>query len=490
MTDGARTQGSPARDGALGEGVCPRELRLLVVEDSSDDYELMLRRLSRAGCASSGLRVETEAALRDAFERDGWDAVIVDHVVPGLSGSRAIEVVRSVAPDVALVVVSGKVDEAVIAEDIRRGADDYVLKANLARLVPSLETALQAAARRREQRLAEEDARRQADLLEQVFECAPNVIMLVDRATRVRRINRAGLEMAGRPEAETLGLLCGDVFECLNAITPEGCGQTPDCPDCPVRSQVMETFRTGEPAHEVSGSLVLKRPARPVELDLLISTSLVRAHDEELCLLTISDQTRRLHAESALRESKDRYRRVVEGASEGLLELDPEYLIVDANDRWLEMMGYTRPAALGRRVHDFLFEEDLPDLEANRRQRLGGVAGRHERRFRRADGEELWAIVSAVPQMDGGVRSLQVVVEEVKGKCTSCMKPGDYFRLQSGRLYIPPDGHFCLYALHATLPLLPARQRPLEDGDWMKEEGHVICPDPAGNVIMKIEPTP
>jgi len=96
----------------------------------------------------------------------------------------------------------------------------------------------------------------------------------------------------------------------------------------------------------------------------------------------------------------------------------------------------------------------------------------------------------AVPKMDGGVRSLQVVVEEVKGKCTSCMQPGDLFRLQSGRIYMPPDKHFCLYALHSTLPLLPSRQRPLEDGDWMKEEGHVICPDPAGNVIMKIEPTP
>ncbi len=95
-----------------------------------------------------------------------------------------------------------------------------------------------------------------------------------------------------------------------------------------------------------------------------------------------------------------------------------------------------------------------------------------------------------VPQMDGGVRSLQVVVQEVKGNCTSCMKPGDKFRLQSGRIYIPPDGHFCLYALHATLPLLPTRQRPMQDGDWMKEEGEVICPDPAGNVIMRIEQTP
>jgi len=88
---------------------------------------------------------------------------------------------------------------------------------------------------------------------------------------------------------------------------------------------------------------------------------------------------------------------------------------------------------------------------------------------------------------EGPLRDLRVVVEEVKGKCTSGMQPGDYFDLRSGRLYIPPDRHFCLYALHAVLPLLPAKQRPLEDGDWLKTARHVICPDPAGNVIMRIE---
>ncbi|MFC2030433.1 TIGR04076 family protein [Chloroflexota bacterium] len=87
----------------------------------------------------------------------------------------------------------------------------------------------------------------------------------------------------------------------------------------------------------------------------------------------------------------------------------------------------------------------------------------------------------------GRLSDLRVVVEEVKGKCTSGMSPGDFFLLRSGRLYIPADRHFCLYALHAVLPLLPAKQRPLEDGDWLKEDSSVICPDPAGNVIMRIE---
>ena len=82
---------------------------------------------------------------------------------------------------------------------------------------------------------------------------------------------------------------------------------------------------------------------------------------------------------------------------------------------------------------------------------------------------------------------LKVVVEQVEGKCTSGMKPGDYFLLRSGRLYVPPEQHFCLYALQAAIPLLPAKQRPFAEGDWLREDSHVICPDPAGNVIMRIE---
>jgi uncharacterized repeat protein (TIGR04076 family) len=88
---------------------------------------------------------------------------------------------------------------------------------------------------------------------------------------------------------------------------------------------------------------------------------------------------------------------------------------------------------------------------------------------------------------EGRLKELRVVVEEVGGKCTSGMRPGDYFVLRNGRLSIPAGRHFCLYALHAALPLLPAKQRPLADGDWMKEDCHVICPDPAGNVVMRIE---
>jgi uncharacterized repeat protein (TIGR04076 family) len=84
-------------------------------------------------------------------------------------------------------------------------------------------------------------------------------------------------------------------------------------------------------------------------------------------------------------------------------------------------------------------------------------------------------------------RDLRVVVAEVQGKCTSGMRPGDYFLLRSGRLIIPPGRHLCLYALQAVLPFLAAKQRSLEDGDWLKDADRFICPDPAGNVIMRVE---
>lgn len=95
--------------------------------------------------------------------------------------------------------------------------------------------------------------------------------------------------------------------------------------------------------------------------------------------------------------------------------------------------------------------------------------------------------IDSVGSKEGPLWNLRVVVEEVGGKCTSGMRPGDYLMLRSGRLYIPAHRHFCLYAVQAALPFLAAKQRTLEDGDWLKEEIRVVCPDPAGSVIMRIE---
>lgn len=88
---------------------------------------------------------------------------------------------------------------------------------------------------------------------------------------------------------------------------------------------------------------------------------------------------------------------------------------------------------------------------------------------------------------EAGLKILRIEVESVEGHCTSRMRPGDHFQLRSGRLYIPAGHYFCLYALQAVLPMLPAKQRVLRENDWLKDDCRVLCPDPAGNVILRID---
>lgn len=83
---------------------------------------------------------------------------------------------------------------------------------------------------------------------------------------------------------------------------------------------------------------------------------------------------------------------------------------------------------------------------------------------------------------------LRVVVDRIEGRSVCGLQPGDCFTVSgSSRLAMPDGGHFCLYALAAVLPLLPAQQRAVADGDWMATDTEVACPDPEERLIMRIE---
>lgn len=86
---------------------------------------------------------------------------------------------------------------------------------------------------------------------------------------------------------------------------------------------------------------------------------------------------------------------------------------------------------------------------------------------------------------------LRVVVEEVRGFCDLPMQPGDYFEVRGGRITIPEGKHICMWALSAMLPMLPAKQRNInEENDWLPSTQHMCCPDPNGMVIYRIERIP
>jgi uncharacterized repeat protein (TIGR04076 family) len=83
---------------------------------------------------------------------------------------------------------------------------------------------------------------------------------------------------------------------------------------------------------------------------------------------------------------------------------------------------------------------------------------------------------------------LRVTVEHIEGRSVCGLQPGDYFELtESSRLRIPAGKHFCVYALQAVLPLLPAKQRQLPSEDWLEQDAFVCCPDPEERLVMRIE---
>ena len=93
----------------------------------------------------------------------------------------------------------------------------------------------------------------------------------------------------------------------------------------------------------------------------------------------------------------------------------------------------------------------------------------------------------AAGEPDMELYDLRVTVESIGGRSVCGLAVGDYFELtDSSRVRIPAGRHFCMYALAAVLPLLPAKQRQLPAGDWLERDSLVACPDPEERLVMRI----
>lgn len=118
-------------------------LRVLHLEDSELDHELMLVHLRRGGLEVRSLRVDSESAFLAALDQP-WDVVVSDFNLPGFSGLVALDLLKASGRDIPFILVSGEIGEDTAVEAMRNGASDYLLKNNLARLVPALLHAVEA----------------------------------------------------------------------------------------------------------------------------------------------------------------------------------------------------------------------------------------------------------------------------------------------------------------------------------------------------------
>ncbi len=191
---------------ALERGLMTRPLRVLIVDDSSEDATLLLEALTRGGYTVTHTRVDTAAAMRAALVEQSWDVITSDHAMPRFSAPAALALAKELCPDVPFFIVSGQIDINLAVSLMKKGAQDYVQKHELPRLVPAVERELHEVASRGATQRTKDALEISEIRYRRLFETAQDGILILDAdAGRILDVNPFLTEMLGCSRADFLG---------------------------------------------------------------------------------------------------------------------------------------------------------------------------------------------------------------------------------------------------------------------------------------------
>jgi len=134
-----------------------QSLRVLIIDDSDDDAQLILWELRRGGYQVEYKLVETRPTMKAALSNQEWDVILCDYNMPLFSAIEALETVKAMELDLPFLILSGTINEETAVTALKAGAHDFILKDKLARLLPAIERERGDAMIRRAHRAAEAD---------------------------------------------------------------------------------------------------------------------------------------------------------------------------------------------------------------------------------------------------------------------------------------------------------------------------------------------
>jgi PAS domain S-box-containing protein len=178
-----------------------KPLRVLLIEDSVEDAELLLYELRREGLDPDLERVGTPEELQLALDRKEWDLVISDYSLPNFSATYALAIIKRRCTDIPFIIVSGTIGEETAVEAMRAGAHDFVKKSHLSRLVPAIERVLREAELRRKHRRVEAQLKKLSRAVEQ----SPVTVVITDTKGDIEYVNPKFTELTGYTFKEVMG---------------------------------------------------------------------------------------------------------------------------------------------------------------------------------------------------------------------------------------------------------------------------------------------
>lgn len=368
-------------------------LRVLIIEDSDNDKELLLLELRRGGYNPEYICIETAEGLNNALDQHVWDIIISDYSMPKFSGLTALKIAKERKLDIPFILISGTIGEEVAVQAMKEGASDYLIKGNIKRLIPAIERELKDAEERRQRIRAEEALHKNEAMLSLILNSIPQSIFWKDKNSIYLGCNRVFAKEAGFEDPEQL---IGKSDFDLPWSREESEAYQKD--DREVIESQEPKIHIIETQHQYGGKNVWLDTTKIPLKDI---------HNQGYGVLGIyEDITEQKSAQEALKESELRFRTLAESAPVGIFTTDAEGLTIYVNSRWCEISKLSFDEALGEGWMKAIHPDDLETLKLNwQRKSSANASSNAEYRFIHPDGSVAWVIGQAVPQKseNGGI---------------------------------------------------------------------------------------
>jgi PAS domain S-box-containing protein len=303
----------------------PKTIKVLLVEDSENDALLLLRELRRGDYNPVYRRVETAEEMEDALQEDGWELIICDFTLPHFSAPHALNLIQNKRLDLPFIIVSGNIGEENAVAAMKAGAHDYIMKDNLARLVPVIEREVHEAKIRVERRRVNEALKDSEERFRSIVEHSHEGIVIINEKFKLIYVNSVFSNMVG---LNPVDLIHKDFPQFFDKDSLDLAAQfiDPEEPTTPISRSVECDLE--------NSSTATRR--------VLINFSLIKdTKDTKFIVAQVLDITERHRSEIELRKSEEKYRLVVENASEAIF-IEQDGKIKFCNPKTLDICGYSK----------------------------------------------------------------------------------------------------------------------------------------------------